>query len=252
MKNFYFAFLLLINMFFSFAQKGNSVLLHEVGIISGPVSMQTDFGERHHFPSSVLNIGYGVGLVYYISYNPNRIYWNDRTTYLKNHSKLRLEASYMSDNLIQRGRYIESNSYQALLLKGIVSKAKLYNFGFQYQFSLFSATADKNLQPYFSMGGTFTIYKPEVKSLLGDIEQDATLIPSAYQNSIFNDVGNTPSITLGTGTTYFINDNVKLLADLRWQRFVKDDVEGLTPKISANKYNDWLFFLNFGIVFSLN
>ncbi len=227
-------------------------LLHEAGVIAGPVSMQTDFGERHHFPSSVLNIGYGVGLVYYISVDPNRMRWNQRGDYLQNHLKLRFELSYMQDKLIQRGRYIEGNSVQAALLKGIVANPKLFNAGAQIQFSVFSASDFKSWEPYFSLGGMFTSYKPQLESLLGDIETNPSLIPNAYINGIHNDGGSAGSLVLGAGTTYTTNNDLKLIFDFRWQRFLADDIDGLTPLISANKYNDWLFFLNVGVAFKLN
>jgi len=247
-KNFLFSFIFLISIV-SFSQ---IKLLHEVGFIAGPVSMQTDFGERHHFPSSVLNIGYGVGLVYYISSDPDRIRWNQRGVYLENHLKARLEISYMQDNLVQRGRYVEGNSVQALLLRGIVGNSKLFNMGGQVQFSVFSASDKRNLEPYFSLGGMYTSYKPEVKSLLGDIEADPSLIPSAYIGGIHNEGGKVGSLILGAGTTYTTNNDLKFIMDFRWQRFLKDDIDGLTPLISANKYNDWLFYLSFGMSFKLN
>ena len=237
---------------FSLTVFSQTNLLHELGFVAGPISMQTDFGERHHFPSSVLNIGYGVGLVYYISVDPNRIRWNQRGYFLQDHLKLRFELSYMQDKLIQRGRYIEGNSVQAVLLKGIVANPKLFNAGAQIQFSVFSASDFKRWEPYFSLGGMFTSYKPQLKSLLGDIETNPAIIPNAYINGIHNNGGTTGSLVLGAGTTYTTNNDLKLIFDFRWQRFLKDDIDGLTPLISANKYNDWLFYLDFGLAFKLN
>ncbi|HFS67662.1 MAG TPA: hypothetical protein ENK67_05560 [Flavobacteriia bacterium] len=227
-------------------------LLHEIGIVAGPVSMQTDFGERHHFPSSVLNIGIGVGLVYYISFDPERTYWNQRGDYLQNHSKLRFEISYMQDKLIQRGRYIKGNSTQAILLKAVTANPKLFNFGAQYEFSLFSAADQKNFEPYFSIGGMYSLYQPNLKSALGDVETNPSILPNAYINGIHNEKGKVGSLTLGAGTTYTTDSDLKFIVDFRWQRFISDKVDGLTPLIPANKYNDWLFFLNVGMVFKLN
>jgi hypothetical protein len=249
MKKILIVFIIFLFHTYGFSQ---NKLLHEIGIVTGPVSMQTDFGERHHFPSSVLNIGYGVGLVYYVSFDPQRMYWNQRGDFLQNHSKLRVEISYMQDKLIQRGSYIKGNSLQATLLKAIVGDAKLFNFGAQYEFSIFSASDQKYFEPYVSIGGMYTLYKPQVKSLLGDIETNPSLIPNAYINGIHNDGGHTGSLILGAGTTYTTDSDLKFVLDFRWQRFLADDIDGLTPLISANKYNDWLFYLNFGIVFKLN
>lgn len=247
-KSILFAFIL----FFTLSSFSQTKLLHEIGIITGPVSMQTDFGERHHFPSSVLNIGYGVGLVYYISVDPNRVHWNQRGYYLQNHLKARFELSYMQDKLIQRGRYIESNSTQAGLLKAIVANPKLFNAGAQVQFSIFNASDFKSWEPYLSLGGMFTSYKPQLKSLLGDIETNPSIIPNAYVNGIHNNGGSTGSLILGGGTTFTTDNELKLIFDFRWQRFITDDIDGLTPLISANKYKDWLFFLNVGVAFKLN
>ncbi len=249
MKKIFFTLTLILITSTFFAQ---NKLLHEIGIVTGPVSMQTDFGERHHFPSSVLNIGFGVGLVYYISFDPDRIYWNQRGTYLMNHSKLRFELSYMQDQLIQRGRYIEGNSTEAILLKAIHGNSKLLNAGAQYEFSVFSASSERDFRPYFSLGGMYTSYQPQVESSLGDIKTNPSLIPTAYINGIHNDSGSTGSLLLGAGTTYTTSSDLKFVMDFRWQRFITDDIDGLTPLIPANKYNDWLFYLNFGIIFKMN
>jgi hypothetical protein len=244
--------ILLIALLSSFINFSQTKLLHEIGVITGPVSMQTDFGERHHFPSSVLNIGYGIGVVYYLSFDENNARWNQRGSYLQNYLKLRFEVSYMKNKLIQRGRYIEGNSNQALLLKGIIGDSKLFNVGGQVEFSIFSAMDNRHLKPYVSIGGMYTSYNPTIESIYGDIETDPSLIPTAYIGGIHNKSGATGSLIIGAGTRYVTDSNLKFVMDFRWQRFIKDDIEGLTPLISANKYNDWLFFFNVGIVFSLN
>lgn len=245
-------FLYLFLIYSSLSSFSQIKALHELGVIVGPVSMQTDFGERHHLPSSVLNIGYGVGIVYYLSANPKRSYWNQRGNPLEDHLKLRFEFSYMQDKLVQRGRYIEGNSAQAILLRGVISDVKLINGGVQMQYSIFSASDNRFLEPYISFGGMYTSYKPHVTSILGDIEADPSLLPNAYHGAVHNAGGTTGSFTLGAGTTYTTESDLKFIMDFRWQRFIKDDIDGLTPLLSANKYNDWLFYLNFGVAFKLN
>ena len=77
---------------FGFAQLGFS---HEIGIITGPVAFQSDFGERKDFDTNKGNTGFGIGLVHYINFAYRadcNCYSTD--TYFNDHFKLRSEISY--------------------------------------------------------------------------------------------------------------------------------------------------------------
>ena len=46
-------------------------LAQEVGIIFGPVSFQSDYGERNNMDTNVGNTGFGVGVVHFINFSSN-------------------------------------------------------------------------------------------------------------------------------------------------------------------------------------
>jgi opacity protein-like surface antigen len=147
---------------------------------------------------------------------------------------------------------VNGNTEQAILLKGMTGSTSLINFGGQIEFSFFSPTGFRLLEPYFSIGGFYTIYDAEVKSAFGDIEENINFLPVQYQSGLFLDKDNASSFSLSVGTRYHLNENLKTVIDLRYQRFLSDKIDGLEPQISSNKFRDWLLFLNIGIVFNLN
>ena len=158
----------------------------------------------------------------------------------------------MSDTFKQRGRYIESNRPESILLKNIHGSTKMYNFGTQFQFNIFNSSDFRALEPYVSIGGVYSIFKPEVVSDLGNIEEDYSLIPRPYRGGIFTKKDATGSLIFGGGTTYTTKNNFKMVFDFRWQRFLSNRVDGLEPQIDADKYREWLIFLNVGAIFKLN
>ena len=41
---------------------------HEIGVIAGPVVFYSDFGQRYDFETNSGNVGFGVGLIHYITF----------------------------------------------------------------------------------------------------------------------------------------------------------------------------------------
>lgn len=225
-------------------------LKHEIGISAGLISMQTDYGERGHLPSSVANIGFGIGASYYLSFDEHRIKWNDRATWIKEHLRGKLELSYMSATLKQRGRYVEQDSNG--LLAATSGSTKLLNIGGIMEFNIFSTIEERKFEPYISTGGIYSMVTPEFKSSLGDIEANPSLIPTAYRNGLYLEKDKASAFVFGAGSRLTNNNGSVFLIDFRWQRYFSDRVEGIVPQISANKNKDWLFYLNVGMVFRIN
>lgn len=50
----------------AFAQFGFS---HEIGVIVGPVALQSDYGERHDLSTNAGNTGIGVGIIHYLNFS---------------------------------------------------------------------------------------------------------------------------------------------------------------------------------------
>ncbi len=251
MTKFHLAMLIFLVTTYSNAQD----LKSEIGVITGMTSMQTDYGERAHFGSSYANVGFGIGGVYYLSFDNFRKRWNDKTTYLKEHIRLRVELSYIQANLIHRGRYTRGNTNFTKLYNAMKGKAQIFNYGLQFEYTLHDMSNQKRVNPYISVGFLGNKNTPKLESSLGDINTNPYLIPSVYNNGIYLKSNSSTAIILGIGTRINPKDKNKktsFLIDFRWQRFNSDKIEGLTPKINANKYNDWLLFISIGYTFNIN
>ena len=92
----------------AFAQ---SDLAQEVGIIFGPVSFQSDFGERHDMQTNVGNSGFGVGLVHFINFSAN----NNRESFFTEHFKVRSELSFNKTNLEHYGQWVDREEQKGLV-----------------------------------------------------------------------------------------------------------------------------------------
>ena len=42
---------------------------HEIGVISGPIALQSDYGERNDLKTNVGNTGFGIGIVHYLNFS---------------------------------------------------------------------------------------------------------------------------------------------------------------------------------------
>src|SRR5680860_1698442 len=90
-------FLLLFCKESGFAQLGIS---HEIGVLVGPTSFLTDYGERYSLQNNVSNSGLGVGLVHYMNFAYKaecNCYTIDR--YFNDHFKIRTEIDYFYTKL---------------------------------------------------------------------------------------------------------------------------------------------------------
>lgn len=227
----------------------------EAGLFIGATSMQSDYGEKGHFNSSYGNLGFGIGAVYYISFNSNIRRWNDKSQQLKEHLRLKAEVSYMKTGLIHRGAYTEGTSAQTLLYNAMKGTSTTINYGFQLEYTIFNKSDDHRFEPYVSLGLLGNSNTPELESGLGNIETDPNLIPTVYNNGVFLEKTNSSSVTFGAGArikSSDLNNKNSILIDFRWQRFDSDVIEGLKPTLDANQNKDYLLFLSIGYVFSLN
>jgi len=250
--------LVIIVLLFSFSKSFSQLdFSHEVGIVAGPLSMQTDYGERNHFPSS--NEGtFGVAVVHYLSFFGNNYNWRNGATWFSDHFKLRTEFSYYFNNTLEHeGRYVEQNSAIAPQLRAMKGETKIYNVGMQLEYYF------KNLEDYGLLFNTADKFAPYISAGLHYSRFDAALtntsnggldvgnLPAKWQDRFFIDPDNTFSFTVSTGTRFKLN-NIDLVADARWQHFFSDKVDGLDQTDGSSKYNDTLILLSFGIVFDLS
>ncbi len=242
-------FFVFLSSFLSYSQNYN----HEFGVSIGAVSIQSDYGERGDFASSYGNVGFGVGLNYYFSFDNSYSRWNAHTSDLQNHFRLKLGASYMQDHFIHRGRYIESLSVTAIKMAAMRGSTKIYNFGGQIEYAIFDFMDERKLEPYLAIGLYYVFYDPDLTSELGDWKDNPSLIPTVYQNgSIHLEKDKTQSFSFGFGSRYAIGESTKMVFDFRWQKFLTNNIDGLDPQLGANKFRDWLLYAQVGVVFKVN
>lgn len=238
---------------------------HEIGLIGGAASFTTDYGERHDFNSNVGgNIGAGIGFIYYLNFTDYRYRWDQRTNYFSEHFRLRGELSYMKADLDHFGQYVHESqtSLEADKLRAMHGKTSIINFGAQLEFHIvdivdFGSRRFKDLKwsPYISAGLMLDYYKPELKSDLGNWEEDISVIYEKWRvpGAINVNSNITASATFGIGTRRKMGEYTDFVIESRWQYFFSNTVDGLHAKQdSANKFNDWLVWVHAGFVYYLN
>jgi len=235
-------------------------LSNEFGFTAGPVTMQTDYGERHHLPSSTTT-SFGIAINHYLSFYGSNYNWRNGASYFSDHFKLKTEVSYYFNNSLEhKGRYIEPGvSSEGLRQKLIAMKGKTksINFGtaLEYYFKnledyglLFND--DDRFAPYISAGIQYNIFTPELTSDLGDWTTNPSVLPDKWQNEVYVGKQNALSMTLSAGTRYKLN-NFDLVLDARWQYFFTDKFDGLDAKDESSKFNDTLIYFSVGVVFDM-
>jgi hypothetical protein len=234
---------------------------HEIGVITGPVAFQSDYGERQDFSTNAGNTGFGIGLIHYLNF----AYRADcncyaTPTYFNDHFKLRSELSYNKTNLEHFGRWVDPSktSVMANQLRAMKGSTAVTNIGMQLEFfplsiREFSATPGK-LAPFVSLGAQFSHYNPKAYSELGNLGSPDTT-PIKYLDGFTNDSGTVWSVVSSIGTRYKLNIMSDLMIDLRWQYYFSNWVDGLNPNpdiYTENKANDWNVWLNVGYIYYLD
>jgi hypothetical protein len=253
-KNIFVAFLLLLSMQLSFSQ----AFSHEVGIIAGPIVYQSDFGERYDFETNSGNIGFGIGLVYYMNFEYLSGYYSySRSNFFTKHFKVRAELSWNKTGLDHYGIWVDEDrtSTSADKLRAHSGEAQNFDLGAQLEFypmSLrnFSRGGDK-FAPFVSLGAHYVFYSPSVTTTYGDqnINNINNFYPSWEPGSIDVEAGSTWSVVGSAGVRYNLSAISNLMVDLRIQRFFNDKTDGLDHQLESNKTNDWLAWLNVGYIF---
>jgi hypothetical protein len=243
---------------------------HEVGVITGPVAFQSDYGERHDFDTNAGNTGLGVGLVHYLNFS-YRADCNCYTpeTYFNDHFKLRSEISYNKTKLNHFGHWVDPDktSTAAQQLRAMSGSTSVTNIGMQlefYPFSIRDFTSNTGtFGPFLSLGGQFSFYKPEVGTTYGDgrLLNQANIYPKYWTPSdgqahgFTNEKGSTWSVVSSVGSRYKLTPLSDLILDLRFQYYFSNWVDGLNPNedlYPENKANDWNVWLNFGYIYYLD
>lgn len=236
----------------SHAQVG--ILGQEIGIVAGPVAYYTDYGLRYNLETNTSNTGMGVGLVYYLNF----AYRADcdcytRNTYFNDHFRIRAEVDYHWGELNHYGPIARKSGPDGDKLRGMIGNTKVFEMGAHleyYPFSIRDYTAFAYpIAPFVSLGFSFVEYDPYTYSTLGPLEDN---LFHTFVGGVSQDSGSTWSITLGMGMRYKLNVFSDLVANFQWRYYDTDWIDGLDHDNPQNKFNDMMFWLNFGYIYYLN
>ena len=266
-------FIVFINIKVGYAQLGFS---HEIGAIIGPVEFRSDFGSRFDERTNLGNSGIGIGIIHYISFAYSadcNCYTTD--TYFNDHFKLRSEISWNYTRLDHHGQWVTPDRTSALAdkLRAHHGVAENFDIGMQLEYfplsiRSFQAFAYK-FAPFVSLGFHYTHSRPQGWTDYGDenIYNAANIydywyanpsklppVPAGQQREypINLDPINAWSVVTSVGVRYKFTKLSDLMLDLRWQLYFSDWIDGFDHKLSYNKFNDWLIWLNFGYVYYLD
>lgn len=247
----------LIGMFLVVSVKTTAQgLSYEAGFNFGSASFQTDYGERGDFKSGVTgNMGLAVGATFYVNLFDKKGMWSDRGQWYSEHFKFKGEVSYMKADLEHFGSYVEGTSETSKKLRAMHGTSSLLNFGIvaEYHFmELYNFKYNRKsvFDPYIGIGSLMSISKPTLTSDLGDYKTNPSILPTVYQNNaIFTESQTTASIVFSAGTRVKAGESGDFILDSRWHYFVSNKIDGLDPKLDANKFNDWLYTISAGYVF---
>lgn len=236
----------------AFAQVG--MVGQEIGIVAGPVAYFTDYGLRWNAETNSSNVGKGVGLVYYLNF----AYKADcdcyaRYTYFNDHFKIRAEIDYHEGDLNHFGEISKRESEGGKQLRGMIGQVKAFEIGAHleyYPLSIRDYTAFAYpISPYISLGFTYVGYDPNTYSTLGPLEDN---IFHTFKGYVDQEAGSTWGIVAGAGMRYKLGNSSDLVTNLQWRYYNTDWLDGLNHDNPQNKFNDMMFWLNFGYIYYLN
>lgn len=238
-----------------FAQLG---LSHEVGVLVGPTSFFTDYGERYNFKNNVNNSGIGIGLVHYMNF----AYRADcncyaRETYFNDHFKVRTEIDYFRTKLEHFGPIAaKPKSVGGILLRAMHGETQTFEIGTSLEYyprSIRDYRAFSHLfSPFISLGIHYVNYFPKAYSDLGPITDENNLFPTFRNGGVDLDSGSTWAIVGIAGTRFRLGHSSDLNLEARWQYYNTDWLEGLNVQGPQNKFNDLVFWVNVGYIYYIN
>ena len=238
--------------------KAKSSYSNEIGIIAGPVSFQSDYGERGDSTPFIGKTGFGIGLIHYV--NLSYIGYNNfkPETYFDEHFKLRTEISFTKSQFKHYGSLINNPKKNTSLeqLRAMRGKTDIMNIGLQMEYYLINIHDFENtigsLNPYISFGAHYSFFNPKAYSLLGPLEDNISV---KFRMATSNKPSSIMSIVASAGSRYKLNEISDLIIESKMQYYFTDWVDGLNPNTAIhpeNKANDWLIWLNMGYVYYLN
>lgn len=246
-------FLFLLSKEEGFAQTRIS---HEIGVLVGPASFLTDYGERYDIQNNLDNSGFGVGIVHYINFSRRAdCSYHSVDRYFNDHFKIRNEIDYFRTDLEHIGPVAEKDNAGGKLLRGMHGKTETFEIGTHleyYPLSIKNYSSFSYLfMPFISLGIHYVHYRPDAYSDFGPLSDPNNIFP-AFEGGINLDSGSTWTLVGIAGSRYKISPLVDISLEGRFQYYDVDWIDGLNINAPQNKYNDVVFWLNFGFIYYLN
>lgn len=230
---------------------------HEIGVLVGPASFFTDYGERWDIKSNINNAGLGIGLVHYMNFAYRadcNCYATD--SFFSDHFKIRTELDYFRTNLEHHGPVAEKKGTSGgKLLRGMHGQTQTFELGTHLEYYPLSIRDFRyfayQFSPFISLGVHYVNFQPSAYSDFGPIDDPENIFPT-FRDGIDLEGGSTWSIAAIIGTRYRLNMSSDLAVEARWQYYDSDWIDGLNIEAPQNKFNDWLFWFNVGYIYYLD
>lgn len=228
----------------------------ELGIVVGPMAYFSDYGLRYDMNTNTGNTGTGIGIVYYLNF-AYKADCNCYATYsyFNDHFRVRAEADYHWGKLNHFGEISQRDNRRGLQLRSMEGNIQAVELGAHleyYPLSIRDYTAFAYpISPYISLGANFVSYDPYTYSKLGSLD-DPNNVFHEFRGYISQEPGSTWSVVLGAGMRYKLDAFSDLVMNLNWRYYNTDWLDGLDHENPQNKYNDMIFWLNFGYIYYLN
>ncbi len=246
-------FLFVVSTQRSFSQLGIS---HEIGVLVGPSSFFTDYGERWNLKNNIENAGIGIGLIHYMNFSYSaHCYTHTIENYFSNHFKIRTEFDYFYTKLEHFGPIAFQDSRGGELLRAMHGSTQTFELGAALEYYPLGindfSSFHHMFNPYINLGVHYVYFKPEARSDFGSID-DPNNIFRAFRGGVDLEGGTTFAIAGSAGLRYRLSVSSDLGMEARWQYYDTDWIDGLNHRAPQNKFNDFMFWFSIGYIYYIN
>ena len=235
---------------------GQLSISNEVGVLAGPASFFTDYGERWNVKNNLENAGFGVGLVHYMNFafKPECSCLPTKLFFTK-HFRIRSEIDYLTSKLDHYGPVAEKNTMGGNQLRAMHGNTWLLEAGVSLEYHLFGIKEARDFAvlfaPYIGLGVHYVNYNPSAYSDLGPLDSPKVLF-NTFQDGLFLESGSTFSILGSAGVRYRLGRYNDLQLEARATYYNSDKIEGLDVQGPQNKFNDFVLWFNLGYIYYLD
>ena len=239
----------------AYAQGGWRIgVAQEIGVVAGPLAFFSDYGIRYNLDTDTGNTGMGIGIVHYINFAfaaDCNCYTMD--SYFNDHFRIRSELDFHQTKLNHFGEVASKDNLGGRQLRGMIGNSQVFEIGAHLEYfplSIRDYTAFAYpISPFVSLGANFVHFDPHAYSTLGPLEDN---LFHTFEGGMDLESGTTWSIVLGGGMRYKLGTSSDLVMNLQWRYYDTDFLDGLDHDNPQNKFNDIIFWLNFGYIYYLN